>query len=147
MSHMLDSNFRYKFLLVEDNVGDVLLTKRAVSRMASPVDLSVAIDGVDALSFLRKEGRYTQAPRPQLILLDLHLPRKDGRQVLREVKADADLRTIPIIILTTSSAPADIKNAYELHANGYLSKPVGFEGFVQMLDAVNHFWLTVAHLP
>lgn len=142
----LESNPKYHFLLVEDHPADVILTRRALGQLESPIDVHVAIDGVEAMQFLKKEGRYTQVVRPHIVLLDLHLPRKDGRTVLREMKADLNLRTIPVIILTTSSAPADIKHAYELHANGYLSKPNDFEGFRKLMESVEQFWLRTAHL-
>lgn len=137
----------FSILLVEDHPADVLLTRKALERVPTPTEMHVAIDGIDAMQFLRKEGRHTQAPRPDLILLDLNMPRRDGRAVLRELKSDDSLRIIPVIVLTTSSASHDIKLAYSLHANGYVVKPVAFDDFVSALLAIENFWLSTAHLP
>lgn len=136
-----------EILLVEDSPGDVRLTREAFREANSAVRLHVACDGVEAMAFLKKTGAHTDEPRPDLILLDLNLPRMDGREVLALIKEDDDLRTIPIIILTTSNAEADIVNSYQLMANCYLSKPVGLEAFYDLVKEINEFWLTTAKLP
>jgi two-component system, chemotaxis family, response regulator Rcp1 len=134
-------------LLVEDSPGDIRLTKEAFRMADDTLQLYVAADGVEAISFLRREGSYVDAPRPDLVLLDLNLPRMDGRQVLAEIKRDIDLMTIPTIILTTSDADADIKTVYQLRANCYLSKPVEFDAFEGLVKSISHFWLTMVRLP
>lgn len=136
-----------QILLVEDSPSDVAMTLAALreGRMANEL-LSVG-DGEAAMSFLRREGTYGGAWRPDLVLLDLNLPRKDGREVLAEVKADEDLKTIPVVVLTTSSAEADIVRSYELHANAYVTKPVGFEAFLTALRDIEGFWLSLVRLP
>lgn len=134
-------------LLVEDNAADVRLTEEALREGKVRTRLSVARDGVEALAFLRREGPFGEAPRPDLILLDLNLPRKDGREVLAEVKADADLRVIPVVVLTTSSADADVACSYSLHANCYITKPVDLEQLVSVVRSIDDFWLTVVRLP
>ena len=136
-----------ELLLVEDSPADVLMTKEGLARAKVQNNLSVVRDGVEALAFLRREAPYADAIRPDLILLDLNLPRKDGREVLAEIKADASLRTIPVVILTTSQAEEDILRAYGLHANCYITKPVDFAGFVKMVRSLNDFWFTVVTLP
>jgi two-component system, chemotaxis family, response regulator Rcp1 len=136
-----------EILLVEDNAADVRLTEEALREGKVHNRLSVARDGVEALAFLRREGDFAQAPRPDLILLDLNLPRKDGREVLAEVKADAGLRVIPVVVLTTSSAHADVLCSYSLHANCYITKPVDLEQLVTVVKAIDDFWLTVVRLP
>jgi CheY-like chemotaxis protein len=136
-----------EILLVEDNPADVRLTQEALREGKVKNRLSVARDGADALSFLRREGPYHDAPRPDLILLDLNLPKKDGREVLSEIKADAHLRRIPVVVLTTSSAEADILKSYELHANCYITKPVDLDQFVKVVKSIDDFWLTVVRLP
>lgn len=134
-------------LLVEDSPGDVRLTQEALREANRAIHLHVAVDGLEAMSFLKREGRYAQAPRPDLILLDLNLPKMDGREVLAQVKADASLKTIPTIILTTSEAEADITKSYQLHANCFLSKPVQLDAFEVLVRSINEFWLTRAKLP
>jgi chemotaxis family two-component system response regulator Rcp1 len=134
-------------LLVEDSPGDVRLTREAFREANGAVQLHVASDGVEALAFLRQEGAYGEAPRPDFILLDLNLPRMDGREVLARIKADDDLRTIPVVILTTSEADADILKSYELNANAYLRKPVTLEAFERLVKSINDFWLTNVLLP
>jgi two-component system, chemotaxis family, response regulator Rcp1 len=134
-------------LLVEDNPGDVRLTREALKEAKVRNRLSVAGDGVEALAYLRREGAYSAAPRPDIVLLDLNLPRKDGRQVLAEVKADPELRRIPIVILTTSKAEEDILKTYDLHANCFITKPVGFDQFVRVVQSIEHFWLSIVTLP
>jgi chemotaxis family two-component system response regulator Rcp1 len=134
-------------LLVEDSPGDVQLTKEAFREANGAVILSVVSDGVEAMEFLRREGIHAHAPRPDFILLDLNLPRMDGREVLAEIKVDPDLRTIPTVILTTSEAESDVLKSYELNANAYLRKPVTLEAFEALVRSINDFWLTKAVLP
>jgi two-component system, chemotaxis family, response regulator Rcp1 len=136
-----------EILLVEDNPGDVRLTKEALREGKVANNLSVAADGVEALAFLRREGPHANAARPDLVLLDLNLPRKDGRQVLAEIKNDADLRRIPVVVLTTSKAEEDILRTYDLHANCYIAKPVDLEQFIRVVKSIDDFWLTVVRLP
>jgi chemotaxis family two-component system response regulator Rcp1 len=134
-------------LLVEDSPGDVRLTREAFQDANPAVNLHVAMDGVEAMAFLHHEGQYADAPRPDFILLDLNLPRMDGREVLAHIKDDASLRTIPTVILTTSEADADILKSYELNANAYLRKPVTLEAFEALVRSINDFWLTKVLLP
>jgi chemotaxis family two-component system response regulator Rcp1 len=134
-------------LLVEDSPGDVRLTREALREANGGVRLHVASDGVEAMAFLRREAEFADAPRPDFILLDLNLPRMDGREVLAYIKADNELRTIPTVILTTSEADADILVAYELNANAYLRKPVTLEAFENLVRSINDFWLTKVVLP
>jgi CheY-like chemotaxis protein len=134
-------------LLVEDSPGDVRLTKESFRDANPSVNLHVAIDGVAAMTFLKREGLNANAPRPDLILLDLNLPRMDGREVLAQIKEDESLRLIPTIILTTSDAEADIVRSYRLQANCYLSKPVELEAFESLVKSINEFWLTMVRLP
>ena len=141
------NNLGIRVLLVDDNPGDVRLTVEAWKDAKVLVDLHVASDGVEALEFLRRQGRFHSSPRPDLILLDLNLPRMDGREVLKEIKGDASLKTIPVVILTTSASQIDIERSYLLHANCYISKPVDLDGFLQVVRSIEDFWLTVVHLP
>jgi two-component system, chemotaxis family, response regulator Rcp1 len=134
-------------LLIEDSPGDVRLTKEVLRDANRSVHLHVVSDGVEAMAFLRHEGAHVRAPRPDLILLDLNLPKMDGREVLGQIKADVVLKTIPTIILTTSEEEADIVNSYQLHANCYLSKPVQLDAFESLVKSINDFWLTTATLP
>ena len=134
-------------LLVEDSPGDVRLTQEAFRDADPPIDLRVAVDGVDALSFLRQQGTHSDAPRPDFILLDLNLPKMDGREVLAHIKEDDDLKTIPTVILTTSEAEADILTSYRLQAKCYLSKPVYLEDFESLVKSISDFWLTKVKLP
>lgn len=134
-------------LLVEDSIGDVRLTQEAFTEASWDVTLHVASDGVEAMAFLRQEGRHATAPRPDLILLDLNLPLMDGREVLAAIKADDELKTIPTIILTTSDADADIANSYRLQANCYLSKPAQWDEFDSLVRSIHDFWLLKAKLP
>lgn len=136
-----------QILLVEDNPGDVRLIREALR--ASPLRnaLHVARDGDEAMAFLRREGPWAQAPRPNLILLDLNLPRKDGREVLSEIKADPDLKRIPVLVLTTSTAAEDVRRSYDAHANCYLTKPVRLDDFRRVIKLVEEFWLTAVRLP
>jgi chemotaxis family two-component system response regulator Rcp1 len=134
-------------LLVEDSPGDVRLTKEAFREANGAIRLHVAADGVEAMAFLRREGVHADAPRPDLILLDLNLPKMDGREVLAHIKEDAGLKTIPTVILTTSEAEADILKSYQLQANCYLTKPVQLEAFETVVKSINDFWLTKVKLP
>lgn len=136
-----------EILLVEDNPGDVRLTKEAFKDAKVANRLSVVDDGEKALEFLFRRGPFAQAPRPDLILLDLNLPRKDGREVLSVIKNDADLRRIPVVILTTSKAEEDIIRTYNLHANCYLAKPVGLDSFLEVIRSIEEFWLVFVRLP
>src|SRR5258708_5144088 len=129
-------------LLVEDSPGDVRLTREALREANPTIHLHVAFDGVEAMAFLRKEGDHVRSPRPDLILLDLNLPRMDGREVLAQIKADGSLKTIPTIILTTSEAEADITKSYQLQANCFLTKPVQLDAFESVVKSINDFWLT-----
>jgi len=134
-------------LLVEDDDGDVLMTREAFEHNKIRNKLHVVRDGEEALQFLRREGSYAEAPRPGLILLDLNLPRRDGRQVLAELKADEELRVIPVVVLTTSEAEEDIVRSYSLHANAYVSKPVDFDRFIEVIRQIDDFFVTVVKLP
>lgn len=134
-------------LLVEDNEPDVVLTQEAFKEAKISNDLFVVADGVEALDFLRRRGQYSDAPRPDLVLLDLNLPRKDGRSVLEEIKSDPDLTSIPVVILTTSSDEKDVLRAYTSHANCYIIKPVDFLQFMNIVRTIEGFWLTVVRLP
>lgn len=136
-----------EILLVEDNPGDVELTREALHDSKVHMNLSVVHDGVEALAFLRREGTYGDAPRPDLILLDLNLPRKDGRTVLGEIKAEPELRQIPVVILTSSQAEQDILRAYALHANCYVTKPVDLDQFITIVRSIEQFWFTIVKLP
>ncbi len=134
-------------LLVEDSPVDVLLTREALAEAKLLNTIAVAEDGVQAMAYLRKQGAYAAATRPDLILLDLNLPRKNGREVLSEIKADEDLKRIPVIVLTTSSADEDILRAYNLNANCYVIKPVEFDSFVKAVQSIHNFWFSVVTLP
>jgi chemotaxis family two-component system response regulator Rcp1 len=134
-------------LLVEDSPGDIRLTREAFNDVNPAVHLNVVGDGVEAMAFLKRLGIYADAPRPDLILLDLNLPKMDGREVLAQIKSDVSLRTIPTVILSTSDATADVDQSYELQVNCYLSKPVLFEAFDSLVKSINSFWLTEATLP
>jgi CheY-like chemotaxis protein len=136
-----------RILLVEDNPGDVRLTREAFKENKVRNYLSVVPDGVEAMAFLRREGAHDDALRPDIVLLDLNLPRKDGRRVLEEIKSDPDLKSIPVVILTTSKAEEDIVRTYDLHANCYISKPVDLDQFIKVVKSIEDFWLTVVRLP
>jgi CheY-like chemotaxis protein len=136
-----------EILLVEDNPADVRLTQEALKEGKVRNNLHIARDGIEAIEFLRKVGKFSNAVRPDLILLDLNLPRKDGREVLADIKVDPDLKTIPVVVLTTSSAEADIFKIYKLHANCYITKPVDLDQFVKVVKSIDDFWLTVVRLP
>lgn len=132
-------------LIIEDNPGDIRLMREALRDMQPPVNLQVAMDGDEALSFLRQEGKHAAAPSPELIFLDFNLPKSDSRDILRQIKEDSDLRLIPVAVLTTSDAERDIRDAYELRANCYLRKPVDLDSFFGTIRTAAHFWLDVAH--
>ncbi len=136
-----------EILLVEDNPGDVRLTQEVFKEAKILNHLNVVGDGVDAMAFLRKEGGYADVVRPDLVLLDLNLPRKSGRDILEEIKGDPALRNIPIVVLTTSRAEQDVLNAYEHHANCYIAKPVDLEQFIDIVRSIGQFWLSIVELP
>lgn len=137
----------FQILLVEDNPGDVERTLKAFERGKVFTHLNVVSDGVEALAFLRRDGAYAQAPEPDLILLDLNLPRKNGQEVLAEIKQDPDLRRIPVVVLTTSSSEIDISRSYNLRANAFIAKPVDINSFINVVETIEDFWLTVVRLP
>lgn len=134
-------------LLIEDNPGDVRLTQEAFKEGRIPINLDVTMDGVEAIKYLRKQEKYIDAKTPDLILLDLNLPKRDGREVLQEIKADDFLKRIPVVILTTSNAEQDIMKSYNLHVNCYINKPVDFDRFFDIIQKIEDFWLTTAILP
>lgn len=134
-------------LLVEDDLGDVELTREGLAAGKMFVNLHTVDDGIKALQYLRQEGPYADAVRPDIILLDLNMPRKDGRETLKELKADEQLRSIPVVVLTTSEADMDISRCYDLGANCYITKPVGFEAFIKVVRSLEDFWFTVVKMP
>jgi CheY-like chemotaxis protein len=134
-------------LLVEDSPSDALMTKEALNHQKVLNRLHIVDDGVEAMAFLRRQGKYSEAPRPGLILLDLNLPRKNGLEVLRDLKGDADLKAIPVVVLTTSKAEEDVLNSYEAHANCYITKPVEFTKLTQAVQSIREFWVCVVTLP
>ncbi len=136
-----------QILLVEDNPGDVRLTQEVLKEGKVHNHLSVVQDGVEAMLFLRRQGPYGEAPHPDLVLLDLNLPKKDGREVLMEIKSDDELKCIPVVILTTSQAEEDILKAYSLHGNCYITKPVDLNQFIKVIKSIEEFWLTIVKLP
>ena len=136
-----------EILLVEDSAGDVRLVQENLKEAKVRNTLNVVGDGIEAMAYLRKEGKYKDASRPDLVLLDLNLPKKDGRQVLTEIKSDEDLKCIPVVVLTISKAEEDIIKSYTLHANAYISKPVDLNQFLKVVKAIEDFWLTVVKLP
>jgi CheY-like chemotaxis protein len=136
-----------KILLVEDSETDVMMTREALNATQTPSTLHVVDNGDDAVRFLRRQPPFGEAPRPDVILLDLNLPRKNGQEVLAEIKADEGLRTIPVVVLTTSKSEEDVQKSYNLHANSYVTKPLDFKQFIVALRAVEQFWLGVATLP
>ncbi len=136
-----------EILLVEDSPSDTELTKEALKRGKILNNLNCVVDGVEAIDYLRQKGQFVQAIRPDLIMLDLNLPRKDGREVLKEIKTDQSLRLIPIIVLTTSRSDKDILQSYQLNANCYITKPVDFKQFIDVVKTIEKFWLTVVTLP
>ncbi len=136
-----------EILLVEDSSADVRLTKEALKEGKVLNNLSIVANGVEAMDFLRRKGKYAGSPHPDLILLDLNLPKKNGREVLGEIKQDPDLKRIPVVVLTISKSEEDIMKSYNLHANCYISKPVGLDKFIEVVKAVEDFWLTIVKLP
>ena len=144
---MVERNGPIEILLVEDNPGDVRLTKEALKEGKVYSNLHTVKDGVEAMEYLRREGKYKDVPRPDIILLDLNLPRKDGREVLEEIKRDDKLKRIPVVVLTTSKAEEDVLKSYNLHANCYVAKPVDLEKFIVVVKSIDIFWLTVVTLP
>jgi two-component system, chemotaxis family, response regulator Rcp1 len=134
-------------LLVEDSPGDIRLTQEALKDAKIHINLQVVRDGEQAMSFLMREGEFANAPRPDLILLDLNLPKKDGREVLKEIKESLTLKIIPVVILTTSASEADILRSYSLHANCYITKPVSLDGFLTVVKSIDNFWMSVVKLP
>ncbi len=143
----IDANKPVNVLLIDDNPGDVRLTFEALRENRVQVILHVAKDGVEAIEFLRQQGPYTAAPRPALVLMDLNMPRKNGREVLAEMKSDPDLASIPVVVLTTSQAEYDVRIAYNLHANCYITKPVDLDEFLQVVKSIGEFWLSTVRLP
>ncbi len=135
------------FLLVEDNPGDVRLTQEALKSHKVKNNLHVVTDGKEAMDFLRRQGKYKDAPRPDIILLDLNLPKKDGREVLAEIKSDSNLKTIPVVIISSSEAEQDIIKSYDLNANCYVTKPVDLDQFIKVVQSINDFWITIVRLP
>ncbi len=136
-----------EFLLVEDNPGDVRLTCEALTESKVKNNLSIVGDGLEAMAFLRREGKYADAPRPDVILLDLNLPKKNGLEVLAEIKADSSLKRIPVVIVTSSEAEQDVLKTYDLHVNCYVNKPVDLEQFIKVVQSIETFWLTIVKLP
>lgn len=136
-----------EILLVEDNPGDVRLTTEALKEGRVLNNLTIVTDGVEAMAYLRKEGKYSKAVRPDLVLLDLNLPKKDGREVLKELKEDPALKAIPVVVLTISKAEEDVLKSYNLHANCYITKPVDLEQFIKVAKSIQDFWLTIVKLP
>jgi chemotaxis family two-component system response regulator Rcp1 len=147
METLEENTMPIEILLVEDSPGDVRLTREAFKDARVLVNLQVAGDGEEAMAFLKREGKYSSKPRPDIILLDLNLPKKDGRAVLAEIKEDPKLQTIPVVILTTSASEADVLKSYSLHANCYITKPVDLDGFLKVVKSIDGFWLSVVRLP
>src|SRR3989304_2196312 len=143
---MFQKNNMVEILMVEDNPADVRLTREAFKDAKVLNHMNIVVDGEEAMAFLRQEGKYADAPRPDLILLDLNLPKKDGREVLAEIKKDPELKRIPIVVLTTSDDEKDVFKAYDLHVNAYVTKPVDLHQFMKVVEAVEDFWLTVVRL-
>lgn len=136
-----------EILLVEDNLGDARLAAEALKENKVRNNLHHAVDGVEAMAFLQRRGDYATAPRPDLVLLDLNLPRKDGREVLAEIKEDPELRLVPIVVLTTSEAEMDLVKTYDLHANAYIVKPIDLDRFIEVVQAIENFWFSIVKLP
>ena len=145
--NQFDQGRPIEILLVEDDPGDTLITTEALQTSRVTNNLNCVVNGEEALAYLRRAGEYADATRPDLVLLDLNLPRRDGREVLAEVKGDADLRRIPVVVLTTSQAEEDVLRSYDLHANAYVTKPVDFENFVDVVRSIDEFYFTVVRLP
>jgi chemotaxis family two-component system response regulator Rcp1 len=147
MENIQNYSHQIEILLVEDNPGDARLAKEALKESKLLNNLSIAEDGVEAMNFLNKKGKYSNAPRPDLIILDLNLPKKDGREVLEEIKTNNDLKRIPVVILTISKAEEDILKTYNLHANCFISKPIDLDQFIKVVKSIEDFWLTIVKLP
>lgn len=137
----------YNILLIEDNPGDIRLTQEAFKEGSKQINLEVVMDGVEALKYLKQEAGYEDKATPDLVLLDLNLPKWDGREVLKEIKSDPELRRIPVVVLTTSKAEQDVINSYDLHANCFINKPVDFDNFFDIVQKIEDFWLTITILP
>jgi CheY-like chemotaxis protein len=144
---MAESLHTIEVLLVEDDPGDVLLTKEAFADNKVKNSLNIVSDGEEAIAYLRRQEPFAEASRPDLVLLDLNLPRKDGREVLKDIKADPELRSIPVVVLTTSEADEDILHSYDLHANAYVTKPVDFDSFIRIVRQIDDFFVSVVKLP
>ncbi len=144
---MIKKNRPVNILLIEDNPGDVRLTQEAFKEGKLAINLDVVMDGVEAVKFLKKEDQYSEVTTPDLILLDLNLPKRDGREVLQEIKTDKTLKRIPVVVLTTSNAEQDILKSYNLHVNCYINKPVDFDKFFDVIQKIEDFWLSTAILP
>jgi two-component system, chemotaxis family, response regulator Rcp1 len=147
MELMVTGMAGFEILLVEDSPGDVRLTREALKDAKMYINLHVAEDGVEATAFLNREGKYADVPRPDLILLDLNLPKKNGRHVLQEIKESPSLKSIPVVILTTSASEEDVLRSYQLHANCYITKPVDLDGFIKVVKSIDNFWLSIVKLP
>jgi CheY-like chemotaxis protein len=147
MNQQLTDGRAIEILLVEDDPGDTLITTEALQQSRVTNNLNCVVNGEEALAYLRRDGQYADAVRPDLVLLDLNLPRRDGREVLAEIKADHDLRRIPVVVLTTSQAEEDILRSYDLHANAYVAKPVDFDRFVDVVRSIDEFYFTIVRLP
>ena len=147
MTEMMDQAKPVEVLLVEDDPGDVLMTREAFEEFKVRNNLNVVSDGEEAMAYLRREGQYADVARPDLVLLDLNLPRMDGRQVLADIKGDDDLASIPVVVLTTSEAEEDVLRSYRLHANAYVTKPVDFDRFIEVVRQIDEFFVTVVKLP
>lgn len=147
MTKVMEMSRSIEILLVEDNPGDVRLTEEALKEGKVSNNLSVVGNGIEALAFLRQEGKYASSPRPDLMLLDLNLPLKSGHEVLRELKSDPAIRNIPVVVLSTSSADQDILSTYNLHANCYITKPVDLDQFMKVIQSIESFWLSIVELP
>ena len=147
MTQPFEAEREIQVLLVEDDPGDVLMTREAFADYKVRNQLHVVSDGADAMAFLRQEGDYADRPRPDLVLLDLNLPRMDGREVLEAIKSDPELSSIPVVVLTTSEAEDDVLRSYSLHANAYVTKPVDFERFIEVVRQIDDFFVTVVRLP
>ena len=137
----------FEILLAEDNHGDVRLIEETLKKNKVSINLHVMKDGIEALSFLKRKGKHSNAPHPDLVLLDLHLPKKEGLEVLKKIKGDPDLKRIPVIILTTSGAEEDVLKSYQLHGNCYITKPINLDQYVTVLKSIKNFWLTIVKLP
>ena len=144
---MINKNRAHQILLIEDNPGDVRLTQEAFKESKNNIELEVVTDGIEAIKFLRREGAYAEKSIPDLILLDLNLPKWDGREVLETIKTDDQLKRIPVVVLTTSNAGVDILKSYDLHANCFINKPIDFDKFFEIIHKIEEFWLSTAILP